>query len=174
MDRSPRQDRLARVEELIAPSVRALGYALVRLKMMGGKTRPTLQIMAERDDGVEMTVDDCAQLSRAISALLDVEDPIPSAYQLEVSSPGIDRPLVRLEDFERFAGHVAKVELARPIDGRKRYRGRLLGREGEVVRIALEDGEGPVAELPFAEVSEAKLVLTDELIRAALKESERR
>ncbi len=151
-----------------------MGYDLVRLKLSGAKNRPTLQVMAERDDGSEMTVDDCADLSRAVSALLDVEDPIPDAYELEVSSPGIDRPLVRLADFDRFAGHVAKVELARPFEGRKRYRGRLLGNEGEVVRLALEDDAETVAELPFADVTEAKLVLTDELIRAALKESERR
>ncbi len=159
---------------MIAPSIEAMGYDLVRLKMMGGKNRPTLQIMAERDDGAEMNVDDCADLSRAISALLDVEDPIPEAYELEVSSPGIDRPLVRLGDFERFAGHVAKVEMARPVEGRKRYRGRLLGNVGETVRLALEDDAGSIAELPYRDVAEAKLVLTDELIRAALKESERR
>ena len=174
MDRSSGQDRLARVQAMIAPSIEAMGYDLVRLKMMGGKNRPTLQIMADRDDGGEMTVEDCADLSRAISALLDVEDPIPDAYELEVSSPGIDRPLVCLADFDRFAGHVAKVEMARPIDGRKRYRGRLLGNEGDMVRLALDDDAGSVAELPFGDVADAKLVLTDELIRAALKESERR
>lgn len=174
MEQSSPQDRLGRVEVLIAPAIEAMGYDLVRVRMTGGKNRPTLQIMAERSDTAEMTVDDCAGLSLAISALLDVEDPIPDAYELEVSSPGIDRPLVHLADFDRFAGHVAKVELSRPIDGRKRYRGRLLASAGECVRLAVEDEDESVAELPFADVADAKLVLTDELIRAALKESERR
>lgn len=111
-----------KVSELIAPSLDALGYELVRVQI-NGQTNRTLQIMAERKDRRDMTVDDCAEISRNISAILDVEDPVPGAYDLEVSSPGIDRPLVRRDDFERFAGQVARVETGRPIDGRRRFRG---------------------------------------------------
>ncbi len=166
---SVQHEQTARVEQLIAPSVEAMGYALVRVKMMGGENRPTLQIMAERADGIKMNVDDCAELSRAISALLDVEDPISTAYQLEISSPGIDRPLVKAADFERFAGFEATLKTHRPIECRKRFRGRLLGLEGEIVRMKLSDGPEVIAEIPFAEVAQAKLLLTDELIEAALK-----
>jgi ribosome maturation factor RimP len=161
---------MARVERLLSPSIEDMGYALVRVRMMGGRSRPTLQVMAERRDGAEMTVDDCAALSRAVSALLDVEDPIPAAYLLEVSSPGIDRPLVRLGDFERFAGHEARLETAQPIDGRRRYKGRLLGVEGERIRLALDGDAARVVEIPFSALAEAKLVLTDELIRDSLKQ----
>lgn len=158
----------AQVERLIAPSADAMGYALVQVRFIGGRSHPTLQIMAERKDGVEMTVEDCADLSRAVSALLDVEDPVPSSYQLEVSSPGIDRPLVRLEDYERFAGQEARIETERLIDGRKRFKGKLLGVESGRVRLMLSD-TGAEAEIPFADVTKAKLVLTDELIAQSLK-----
>jgi ribosome maturation factor RimP len=158
----------AQVERLIAPSADAMGYALVQVRFIGGSSRPTLQVMAERKDGVEMTVDDCADLSRAVSALLDVEDPVPGAYRLEVSSPGIDRPLVRLEDYQRFAGHEARVETERLIDGRKRFKGKLLGVDEGRVRMSLSD-TGAEAAIPFADVSKAKLVLTDELIAQSLK-----
>lgn len=153
-----------RLEGLIAPTLESMGYDLVRVQM-SGKQRPTLQVMAERKDGVAMTVDDCADISRALSAVLDVEDPIQGAYMLEVSSPGIDRPLVKARDFERWAGFEARVEMARPVDGRKRFKGRLLGvDEHGSIRIQAEDGE---FSLPFADVQKAKLVLTDELIAAA-------
>jgi len=158
----------AQVERLIAPSADAMGYALVQVRFTGGRSHPTLQIMAERKDGVEMTVEDCADLSRAVSALLDVEDPVPSSYQLEVSSPGIDRPLVRLEDYERFAGQEARIETERLIDGRKRFKGKLRGVESGRVRLTLSD-TGAEAEIPFADVTKAKLVLTDELIAQSLK-----
>jgi len=158
----------AQVERLIAPSADAMGYALVQVRFIGGRSHPTLQIMAERKDGVEMTVEDCADLSRAVSALLDVEDPVPSSYQLEVSSPGIDRPLVRLEDYERFAGQEARIETERLIDGRKRFKGKLRGVESGRVRLTLSD-TGAEAEIPFADVTKAKLVLTDELIAQSLK-----
>lgn len=141
-----------------------MGYRLVQVRLIGGQRRPTLQIMAERRDDRQMTVDDCADISRAISALLDVEDPLPGAYNLEVSSPGIDRPLVRLEDYARFAGHEARIETSRLLDGRKRFRGRLLGVEGTNVRMALADRADEIVEIPFAEIEKAKLVLTDELI----------
>jgi ribosome maturation factor RimP len=162
-------DRQHRLEALIAPSMEGMGYELVRVQMQG-RTSQTLQVMAERADGKAMTVEDCADISRAISALLDVEDPIEGAYVLEVSSPGIDRPLLRPKDFERYAGFEAKVESTRPIEGRKRFRGRLLGLdETGAVRLATDQGE---AAIPFEDVQRAKLVLTDELIAATLKEQE--
>ena len=140
-----------------------MGYRLVRVVITSGR-RATLQVMAERLDDQPMTVDDCAQISHSVSALLDVADPIPGAYMLEISSPGIDRPLVRTEDYDRFTGFEAKIELARPIDGRKRFRGRLLGTSRGNVRLATETGE---AELPLDAVGRAKLVLTDDLIAGA-------
>jgi ribosome maturation factor RimP len=120
--------------------------------------------MAERRDDAPMTVEDCAEISRAVSALLDVADPIAGAYTLEISSPGIDRPLVRPEDYERFAGFEAKVELAQPLDGRRRFRGRILGRTAAGARLLAESGE---VLLPFEAIQRARLVLTDELIAAA-------
>ena len=166
---SVQQEQMTRIAALLAPSVEALGFTIVRVKMMGGKRSPTLQVMAERTDQAEMRVDDCASLSRAISALLDVEDPIAGSYLLEVSSPGIDRPLTRLADFERFEGHEAKLETVRPIGRRKRFRGRLMGIDGDCVRVELNDGSEEVADIPFAELAEAKLVLTDALIAATQK-----
>jgi ribosome maturation factor RimP len=157
-----------RIATLIEPSLDAMGYRLVRVQMSGGR-RPTLQIMAERRDDAAMTVDDCADISRSVSAILDVADPIPGEYSLEVSSPGIDRPLVKREDFARFAGYEARIELNEPIEGgRKRFRGKLLGIEGDEIRMTVEDG-GEVA-FPFAAVHRAKLVLTDELLAAAQKQ----
>jgi ribosome maturation factor RimP len=153
------------VEPLIEPTLQAMGYALVRVSLIGGAGRPTLQIMAERIDGVTMSVDDCADISHAVSAILDVEDPIVGAYTLEVSSPGIDRPLVKKGDYERFAGFEARLETAEPISGRKRFRGRLLGAGEEAVRMKLDTGEE--VELPLARITRAKLVLTDELIAAS-------
>jgi ribosome maturation factor RimP len=153
-----------RVTEIIGPSVEAMGYDLVRVQMIGA----TLQIMAERRDGAAMTVDDCAEISRTASALLDVADPIPTAYQLEVSSPGIDRPLTRLADFERFAGFDAKFETKAPIDGRRRFTGTLLGTEDGQVRV---DTEGGPVTLPFGDINKAKLVLNDRLIAAASRQN---
>jgi ribosome maturation factor RimP len=152
-----------RIAQAIEPSLEAMGYRLVRVVITSGR-RPTLQVMAERCDDRPMTVEDCAQISHSVSALLDVADPIAGAYMLEISSPGIDRPLVRAEDYNRFSGFEARIELARPIDGRKRFRGRLLGTAAESVRLATETGE---VRLPLAEVVRAKLVLTDDLIAAA-------
>ncbi len=157
-----------RVEELIAPSLEALGFELIRVRY-GGTGRPTLQIMIERRDRAALTVDECAIASKSISALLDVEDPIGGAYDLEVSSPGLDRPLTRIGDFERFAGFDAKIELAAPMNGRKRYRGQLLGVKDGNVRISADSG---AAIVPFATIKHAKLILTDELISAA--ESQKR
>ncbi|KIL97587.1 hypothetical protein CCC_00648 [Paramagnetospirillum magnetotacticum MS-1] len=163
-------DLQSRLEALIAPSLDAMGYELVRVQLQG-KQRLTLQIMADRKDGVMMAVDDCADISRSVSALLDVEDPISAAYTLEVSSPGIDRPLTRAKDFAAWAGFEAKMESCQPIDGRKRFRGKLLGLDetGAHVRLAVETGE---VSIPLADVRGAKLVLTDELIAATVKDQE--
>src|SRR5579862_8158566 len=152
---------MSQLEPIIAPAVEAAGYRLVRLRLMGGK-RKTLQIMAERADGT-MNVEDCAQLSRALSAFFEREDPIEGEYVLEVSSPGIDRPLTRLTDFARWAGHEAKLELKAPdAAGRKRFKGRLLGLDGSDIVI---DVEGARITLPHSAIAEAKLVLTDALIQ---------
>lgn len=155
-------DATGRIEQIITPSVEALGYEIVRVLLLGGQ-RPTLQIMAERTDGASMTVEDCADISRSVSALLDVEDPIAGAYTLEVSSPGLDRPLTRLKDFERFAGFTAKLETRLAIDGRKRFKGTLKGVEGEEILL---DAEGGPARVVFDNVLRAKLVITDDLLRA--------
>jgi ribosome maturation factor RimP len=152
-----------RVAHTIEPSLEAMGYRLVRVVISSGR-RPTLQVMAERRDDQPMTVEDCAQISHSVSALLDVADPIAGAYMLEISSPGIDRPLVRTEDYDRFSGFEARIELSRPIEGRKRFRGRLLGTSADSVRLATGTGE---VRLPLADVARAKLVLTDDLIAAA-------
>jgi ribosome maturation factor RimP len=153
------------LEPIIAPAVEAAGYRLVRLRLMGGK-RKTLQVMAERADGT-MNVEDCARLSRALSAFLDREDPLEGEYVLEVSSPGIDRPLTRLIDFARWAGHEAKIELKIPdAAGRKRFKGQLLGLDGNDVVMEVE---GARLFFPHASVAEAKLVLTDRLVEEDLK-----
>jgi ribosome maturation factor RimP len=152
----------ARIETLIAPSLEAMGYRLVRVAFMGGRSG-VLQVMAERLDEQPMGVDDCAEITHTVSALLDVADPIEHAYVLEVSSPGIDRPLVRREDYERFQGFEAKLELAAPIEGRRRFRGRLLGVDADRVRLNMG---AEVVELPLACIQRAKLVLTDELLAA--------
>jgi ribosome maturation factor RimP len=157
------EGKAAEVEDLIAPSLGDMGYDVVRVQLGGGH-RQLLQVMAERRDGRGMTVEDCAEISRAVSVLLDVADPIRGAFTLEVSSPGIDRPLTRPEDFERFAGFEAKLELRFAHEGRRRFRGRLLGLEDAQVRLATEDGE---LRLPFGELAKAKLVLTDDLLAAA-------
>ena len=149
-----------RIEELITPTVEGMGFSVVRVQL-SGKQQVRLQIMAERQDEEMMVVDDCADLSRAISAVLDVADPISGAYTLEVSSPGIDRPLVKLRDFERFVGFEARVETTVPVDGRKRFRGRLLAVEEATVRIEMEGAEHM---LPFADIARAKLIITEELL----------
>ena len=158
-----------RLEALIAPSLDAMGSELIRVQLQG-KQRLTLQIMADRKDGVMMAVEDCADISRSLSALLDVEDPITGAYSLEVSSPGIDRPLTRAKDFAQWAGFEAKLESSQPIEGRKRFKGKVLGLDDEGnVRLLIESGE---VAIPFADVRGAKLVLNDELIAATVKAQE--
>jgi ribosome maturation factor RimP len=167
--KAPVDQRLAAI---VRPTIEGMGFELVRLRLMGGR-RMTLQIMAERPDGT-MEVEDCAQLSRQLSAVLDVEDPIEREYTLEVSSPGIDRPLTRLQDFDRWEGYEAKLETAEPIDGRKRFKGVLAGTEGDEVLIELDDPaiDGPIG-LKFDWLSDAKLVLTDELVAESLKRSKK-
>ncbi len=151
-----------RVLEIIAPALTDAGLSVVRV-MLRDDAR-VLQIMIERGNGDVPTIDDCAAASRTVSALLDVADPIPGAYTLEVSSPGIDRPLTRLADFGRFAGFEAKVEMNTLRDGRRRYRGQLLGTDADAVRLAFDGAE---VALPYADIRRAKLVLTDELLAAA-------
>ncbi len=157
----------ARIAALIAPVTVDMGYELVRVRLTGAR-RPTLQVMIDRDDR-PVVVEDCAELSRVLSALLDVEDPIDKEYVLEVSSPGIDRPLTRLKDFARFAGHEAKIELRDAVDGRKRFRGALVGADeaARAVSLTLEDGAQFTA--AFDDLADAKLILTDALIRASLR-----
>jgi len=154
-----------RMAEIITPVIEDLGYELVRVRLMGGKTH-TLQIMAERPAG-GIEVDDCAKISTAVSAVLDVEDPITEQYTLEVSSPGIDRPLTRLKDFEAFEGYEAKIETSEMIDGRKRFKGMLAGVENNEVLINVEEG---TIGLEFDWLADAKLVLTDELIKEMLRQ----
>jgi ribosome maturation factor RimP len=158
-----------RVARLVEPVLDGLGFRLVRIRMIGAAGR-TLQIMAERPNGT-MTIDDCETVSRAISPLLDVEDPVSGSYDLEVSSPGIDRPLVRAQDIERWSGHEAKIEMLPSFPGRRRFRGVLEGFADGMVRITIDPPPGGrekvTVDLPFAEISEAKLVLTDRLIAEA-------
>lgn len=151
--------------ELLAPAVQDLGYEIVRIRMMGRDTS-TLQIMAERPDG-SMSSGDCEKLSRGISPILDAHDPISGEYHLEISSPGIDRPLTRPKDFIRWAGYRAKIELDRMVEGQKRFSGTIVGFEDDNVAIDL-DNETETALIPFAWLHNAKLVLTDELIRESL------
>src|SRR5450631_3830823 len=160
----------ARLATIAEPVLAELGFRLVRVRL-SGLSGCTLQIMAERADG-SMTIDDCEAISRTLSPVLDLADPVAEAYRLEVSSPGIDRPLVRKSDFERFAGHQVKIEMEVPVNGRKRFRGELAGVEGDTARLRRDDAaEGEEAEvlLPIEEMSEAKLVLTDELVTQALR-----
>ncbi len=153
-----------RITEIISPVVEDMGFEVVRVRLMTGK-ESTLQIMAQKPDGT-IEVDECGQISTAVSALLDVEDPILDAYTLEVSSPGIDRPLTRLKDFEQWEGYEAKIETDELIDGRRRFKGQLAGVEGDDVLITIAEG---TIGLKFEWLSDAKLVLTDELIRNVLR-----
>lgn len=157
------EGRAETIETLVTPTLQAEGFDIVRV-LFSGDRRPKLQIMVERRDGRAVGVDDCALASRLVSAVLDVEDPVSGSYVLEVSSPGIDRPLTRLQDFERFAGFEARVELRAPVDGKRRFRGRLRGVEQDRIRLETEQER---VELSFDDIQKAKLVLTDELIAAS-------
>ncbi|HUC49507.1 MAG TPA: ribosome maturation factor RimP [Xanthobacteraceae bacterium] len=161
--------RSARVAAVVEPVLASLGYRLVRVRVTAF-AGCTVQIMAERPDG-NMTIDDCEIASRALSPVLDVADPIETAYRLEISSPGIDRPLVRRSDFDRYAGHVAQVEMQVPIDGRRRFRGELRGADGDCVRLSFADTEKDRVDvlLPINDIAEAKLMLTDSLISESLR-----
>lgn len=155
---------LAALTELVEREAKAEGLDLVRVKMFGGTSDPTLQVMAERPETRQLSIEDCAQLSRRLSDLFDETDPIESAYRLEVSSPGIDRPLTRLKDFDDWRGHEAKVSLKEALNGRKQFNGNLVGTEGEDIIVDVPNmGETRV---PFAQLHSAKLVLTDRLIAA--------
>lgn len=155
--------------ELLDPVAEAAGYEIVRLRLMGGNERRKLQVMAERPADGDMNVEDCARLSRKISEVMDAADPIAGEYVLEVSSPGVDRPLTRLKDFEAYEGYEARLELDRLAEGRKRFKGVLAGVDGDQVAIDLE-GEEETALVPFAWVIDAKLVLNDELMKRGAEE----
>jgi ribosome maturation factor RimP len=160
----------ARVAAIVEPVLEQLSFRLVRVRV-SGMSGCTVQIMAERADGT-MTIDDCELVSRALSPVLDVADPIERAYRLEISSPGLDRPLVRRSDFERHAGNAVKIEMAVAIDGRRRFRGTLIGVDADKARVRRADaapGEEPDVLLPIEEMAEAKLVLTNELVAQSLK-----
>ncbi|HVL30588.1 MAG TPA: ribosome maturation protein RimP [Sphingomicrobium sp.] len=154
---------LVAVTKLIEPEVKALGFALVRVAMVGGTSDPTLQVMAERPDTRQLDLDDCQAISRRISDLLDERDPVEGSYRLEVSSPGIDRPLTRLKDYADWAGHEARLKLAVARDGAKQLSGVIEGIDGNIVTIATPKG---VREVPFESIASAKLLLTDKLINA--------
>ena len=158
---------IAALTRLIEPEATALGFELVRVRLFGKGDERTLQVMAERPDTRQLTIDDCAELSRRLSDMLDETDPIEDAYRLEVSSPGIDRPLTRLKDFADGAGHEARIVLDAPIDGQKQFKGELSGVEGETIVIA-QQKSGTIARVPFSGVVDAKLVLTDKLIKATV------
>jgi len=164
----------ARIAAIVAPVLRTIGFRLVRARLTS-QNGLTLQIMAERDDGT-MSVEDCEEVSRAISPVLDVEDPVDKAYHLEVSSPGIDRPLVRKSDFDAGIGHLVKLETSVLVDNRKRFRGKIAEVGPDAVTIerdAPAEGEQPLARVPFETIAEARLVLTDDLIRAALRQDKK-
>jgi ribosome maturation factor RimP len=161
----------ARVAAVVSPVLTGLAFRLVRVKV-SGLDGCTVQIMAERPDG-SMSIEECEAVSRALSPVLDVADPIERAYRLEISSPGLDRPLVRRSDFQRHVGDVVKIELAAPLNGRRRFRGHLAGVDEAAARVRIDDGPDGAAEvpLPFDDMADAKLVLTEELITAALRRS---
>jgi len=152
----------ARIATTIAPTLLHMGYELVRVLVLG-REKPTVQIMADRADGALITVSDCETITHQVSAMLDVDDPLPGAWTLEVSSAGIDRPLTRLKDWVRFVGHQARVEMLMPVDGRRRFTGTILGADAEAVRLRVEDAD---VILPMGDIRRAKLMLTDELIAA--------
>jgi ribosome maturation factor RimP len=178
---TPGDDRLiresgtdARIAAIVAPVLRTIGFRLVRVRLIS-QNGLTLQIMAERDDGT-MTVEDCEEVSRALSPVLDVEDPLDKAYHLEISSPGIDRPLVRKSDFAAGIGHLVKIETSIMVDNRKRFRGKIAEVSDDAVLIEREqpaEGAEPNARVPFEAIAEARLMLTEDLIRAALRQDKK-
>jgi len=161
-------DQTALIENLIEPSIAAMGFELVRVQFRGSGGK-TLQVMVERQDRRSINVDDCAKVSRMISTLLEVDDPVSSAYILEVSSPGIDRPLVRIDDYSRFMGFEARIETDGKINGQRRFCGRIEGLKGELIQL---DCNGNRVDIPFREILKASLVMTDDLIEAAQREAQ--
>ncbi len=153
-----------RIAAIVGPTLGAMGYELVRVAVLG-REKPTVQIMADRADGALIAVEDCEAISHTLGAVLDVEDPMPGEWTLEISSAGIDRPLTRAKDWNRFSGHLAKAEVNMPVDGRKRFSGIVLGADRDYGRLRLEDGAE--VSLPLADLRKARLVLTDELIKAS-------
>lgn len=168
MKHSPQTERIA---AMVGPAIEALGFALVRVRITAQRGEQILQIMAEPKDGREMTVEDCAQISRHLSAILDVEDPISSAYRLEISSPGIDRPLLTVQEFNRYIGHEAQIEMEWPVTvqgkGRKRFKGEIIRAEGDEVELQLDAQNNAVLEI--SAMQSAKLILTDKLIKEHLQ-----
>ena len=162
------KDQTAFIENLIEPSIAAMGFELVRVQFIGGGGN-TLQVMVERQDRQPINVDHCAEVSRLISTLLEVEDPVANAYVLEVSSPGIDRPLVRIDDYARFLGFEARIETDGQVNGQRRFKGRIEGVNGDLVQLNCGDNE---AEIPFREILKASLVMTDDLIEAVQREAQ--
>jgi len=162
-------ERLLTLEERVAPTLDAMGFEVVRIALTGSSGRKTLQVMADRKDGSQISVDDCAQISHTLSAIFDVEDPVSGAYDLEVSSAGIDRPLTRPKDFTAYAGFEAKVETRLPVAGRRRFRGELGGLAGDAVVMTVD---GANVQIPLSAIGAAKLVMTDELIEASAKKAE--
>ncbi len=159
-----------RIRNLIEPSLAHMGYVIVRVRLEG-KKEPVVQIMAERHDGSGITLDECATISHTVSALMDVEDPIMSAYRLEVSSPGMDRPLVSRQDFVTYQGQQIKIDMQVPVNGRKRFKGQLLGEAERMVTLAIEEGE---VTLPLDDIRDAKLVITEEMLRQAQRQAKQR
>lgn len=159
-------DVLDKITAMIAPSLEAMGYSIVQLKLDSAERRKTLSLMAERIDGRIMSFDDCTMISRTVSALMDVEDPITTAYNLEVCSPGVDRPLVKFADFERHVKYEVKLETLIPVEGRKRFRGVITAAKNNIVSMKTDNGE---YDIPFTNIKSAKLVMTDELMKSFLK-----
>lgn len=155
--------RLPALEARVEPTLEAMGFEVVRIALAGSEGRKTLQVMADRLDGAQISVDDCANISHALSAIFDVEEPVAGRYDLEISSAGIDRPLTRLKDFANYAGHVAKIETRLSVNNRRRFRGTLDGVDGQNVKITTDEGQAVIG---FDNISAAKLMLTDELIAA--------
>jgi ribosome maturation factor RimP len=164
-------DVVEKIRSMIEPSLSDMGYDIVQIKLMDGGKRKTLSVMAERADGIGMSFDDCTDISRTVSALLDVEDPITSAYNLEVMSPGVDRPLTKFSDFEKYSNNDCKLETLIPIDGRKRFKGTIAQAKNN--EITLETSEGTY-EIPFTNIRNAKLSMNDAMLANSLKQSKKR
>lgn len=162
-------DIIEKIQTAITPSLEAMGYEIVQLRLADHARRKTLSLMAERKDGRMMGFNDCTDISHTVSVLLDVDDPISGAYDLEVCSPGVDRPLVKLVDYTRYKDYEIKLETLVPVGGRKRFKGLLKGTQGEDIQMQTEEGE---VSIPFTSIKSAKLIVTDELLRKFLKQQE--